>query len=352
MTDSMTHEMDSSLQLLVKQFKPEGKTLWIVDEHGAARLPAPVSGMTLMTNRYDVMTQAQTLGWDVVFSDFDFSGYEASSFDAIYFRLAKEKPVVHYLINQAAKQLKLGGTLTVTGGKQEGVKTYAKSIGKRFGSSANAKKFANDYLIQITKQENGTHADLDDRDYTTIRHEANVGYLTKPGQYGWNKQDPGSVLLAENLVSILGSMKHDTILDIGCGYGYLSMMAAERLSPEYIIATDSNAAAVASCQANFQEHGISGEVVVDNVAATIRKHVNVVLCNPPFHQGFSVERNLTEQFVAAAQLRLKKNGVALFVVNSFITLERIAAPYFRHISTPINDGKFKLVLMHSRQESL
>ena len=91
---------------------------------------------------------------------------------------------------------------------------------------------------------------LDDSDYTRIRPIQQSGQgapvYTKPGIYGWQKIDLGSRLLVAAIQEYLGagdSRQLNTVLDLGCGYGYLSIMLA-RLGASHIVATDNNIAAV------------------------------------------------------------------------------------------------------------
>ena len=132
------------------------------------------------------------------------------------------------------------------------------------------------------------------------------------------------------------------MLDLGCGYGFLSVNAHQK-GVDSILATDNNAAAVIACQQNFDRLGIKGAVVADDCAANQDERFDLVLCNPPFHQGFSVEGELTDRFLARAARLTARNGMALFVTNMFIPLERKAKGVFAGVDTFADNGSFKLV---------
>jgi 16S rRNA (guanine1207-N2)-methyltransferase len=70
-----------------------------------------------------------------------------------------------------------------------------------------------------------------------------------------------------------------------------------------------------------------------------------VICNPPFHQGFDVEAELTTRFLQAARDRLARNGTALFVVNQFIPLERKAQPLFKSVHEICRARGFKVIAL-------
>ena len=340
---------DLSLELLFSAIhSQQAPALWVVDEHGSgASLPPANPAIQIVSNRFDVAQALQKKGWQAEFNDHDFSTIAPNSLDRLFFRIAKEKPLVHHIINSAAQLLKSGGQLLLSGGKQQGIKTYAKSAARCLGGEMNIKKHGNDYLATISRGE-GEAQLLDDKQYHQLRVFTQLqqqDLYSKPGQYGWDKIDSGSQLLAEQLKSIMPYKKPNTILDLGCGYGYLSLMAHQQFPEAQITATDNNAAALLSCRKNFVTHGIEGEVIADNCGSSLTGRYKLIISNPPFHQGFDVERDLTELFVKTARRLCHKNGMAIFVVNVFIPIERIAHEHFAKLDILANNGKFKVVAM-------
>ncbi|HHJ80677.1 MAG TPA: class I SAM-dependent methyltransferase [Candidatus Tenderia electrophaga] len=339
---------DNALNLLLALLNSQRQPcLWIADEH-VAGMQIPVNPVVeVISNRVDVADALSKQGWNSRFSDLDFSHIDDGSLTAVYFRLAKEKALVNHVINQAARILKPGGQLFISGEKQQGIKTYTRKAGQCLAGKAEIKKHANHYLASISRGQQVADW-LDDQDYPGLR--ATLSYeeikiVSKPGQFGWNKLDKGSVLLAQQFDKIQIDTP-STILDLGCGYGLLSLAAHRQWPAAKISATDNNAAALISCQANFNQQAISGEVVAADCAATIVKQHDLVLCNPPFHQGFAVENQLTEQFISTAKRLCQPAGCALFVVNAFIPLERIAKKYFAQQQLLLNDGHFKLFKLY------
>lgn len=342
---------DTSLSLLFNAIMAQTTpALWVLDEHGAdTPLPASNPHVSVLTNRYDVAREMSQKGWQTDFSDYDFDHLAVDTrLETIFFRIAKEKPVVHHVINAAALRLQVGGQLQLTGTKQQGIKTYAKHAAQRLGGTLELKKHGNDYLAIITRGQTIDTAPLDDKDYPDLRQVITLDdsvIYSKPGVYGWDKIDAGSALLAAHMDAFCPAQHPDSILDMGCGYGYLSIKAKHHFNPERIVATDNNAAAILACRKNFAAFNIQGEVVTDNCAAGINENFDLILCNPPFHQGFGVDRGLTENFIKTARRLCTRQGVAGFVVNTFIPIERIAQPHFGKIRTIVNDGHFKLVRM-------
>ncbi|WP_461480616.1 class I SAM-dependent methyltransferase [Porticoccus sp.] len=321
---------DPALRLLAQQqLRVEGPQLLLADEN---LNDAPLSllqreQLTIVTNRFDLCQRAEAEGFDCRFSDFALDTFADGSFSQVLFRVAKEKAVAHHIINQSRRLLCDRGTLAIAGAKGDGIKTYTEKAGRYLGDPRKAEKHGNEYLAVLHKLASG-EPPLDDQDYPQLRPCIDADGLrlqSKPGQFGWNKVDPGSALLAAHLRDFFSRFRTPpaTILDLGCGYGYLSAMAA-RLSTASLVATDNNAAAILSCQQNFAALGIPGRVVAGDCGSTVAETFDAVICNPPFHQGFSTDSDLTRRFAASCRRHLKPHGKGLFVVNRFVPLEQCA----------------------------
>ncbi|MCW8885186.1 MAG: methyltransferase [Motiliproteus sp.] len=344
-------------QQLQKQLhEHQGQGLWVMDENLAQFAPSvAIENLQLLSNRFDIHAEMSAKGWQIHFSDFDFSPWSDSSLDRIYYRVSKEKAVVHHVINQSLRCLKSGGELILLGAKNEGTKTYFDKARKLFGDGDLNKlgKGVMEGILVAPGVAQGVVAEhladelLDDREYTktrTIAELAGQSVISKPGQFGWDKLDQGSEFLADHFDQIYSKLYTSTpkVLDLGCGYGYLSLrLVAQGVSS--ILATDNNAAAITCCGINLKASGVPHQVVADNCAAAIKPSFDLVVCNPPFHQGFSVEGELTERFLNTAARLLAADGQAAFVVNRFIPLERKAQGLFREIETFADNGSFKLV---------
>ncbi|PCJ41596.1 MAG: rRNA methyltransferase [Moraxellaceae bacterium] len=333
---------------------PDDNNIWILDENISSTDVAYAANTcsnlpTLICNRFDLQQELKEKKVTAIFSDFDFSGYEDNSIDQIFFRISKEKAVVHHVINQAARVLKPGGKLALAGYKNEGAKTYIDKASKLFnGSVEKTKGGQSSHLAIISKGSVNADKLLDDKNYGELRNVTceDFTFLTKPGQFGWNKVDKGSEFLIQQLPTLLNQLHKvpTTLLDLGCGYGYLSMMAAKLVNFEKITATDNNAAALRSCEENLKVSKQEFDVIEDNCAHSIRGRFDLILCNPPFHKGFSVENNLTQLFLEQTHKRLHAKGNAVFVVNQFIPLEQKAQTLFDKVSLLAKNDSFKLVL--------
>lgn len=337
---------DPTLALLQHELRTaDVPTLWLADENIEAAQFSANPAVTVVGNRFDLIRTLAQQGWQAQFSDFDLSAYADGQFQHIVYRISKEKAVVHHLINAAARLLPPGARLILIGDKGEGIKTYARKAQEVLGGERTEQKQGSIWRCELSRGQT-TGTPLDDQQYRQLRPIAELNGRTlasKPGLFGWNKIDRGSAFLIEELPAMLGHSLplQGRVLDLGCGFGYLSLGTAGPATE--LVCTDNNAAALQVCAYNLQQAGLSAQVQASDAGDTLQGTFDLILCNPPFHAGFDTEHDLTDRFLAATQRLLATNGTACFVVNQHIPLERKARGRFAQIECHADNGHFKLV---------
>lgn len=335
--------------------------LYCLDENGQSGLEVLAGqtltkGLRIVSNRFDLAERATTLGLDAHFNDFDLSALAEASLDQVFYRISKEKPLVHHILNQAGRLLKPGGELILAGQKQEGIKTYIQKaglyLGERLGTGrTQAEKLGQIYTARIRRETQLGEA-LDSNDYERPRlvgQWQGMTFYSKPGLFGWQKEDQGSRLLLDQLPALLHRDWPGSLLDLGCGYGYLGLVTARRLLPGNLsrcVFTDNNAAALAMTRYNLAQQGLSAEVIPANAGQGIQGPFELILCNPPFHQGFRPDNRLIQTFLAQTRALLAQGGRAVFVVNQFIPLKEAASRYFGHYQTLTRQAGFEVAIIY------
>jgi 16S rRNA (guanine1207-N2)-methyltransferase len=349
----MSRVSDKSVSLLLQHFMQcTGHWLIIADENWQASdwLTAGSHGKrtsVAISNRLEIARGAEAAGIDCQFNDFDFSAFSDNSFDGVLFRISKERASSHHIINQSLKLLKPNGKLVLSGEKNDGIKSYVKQASKLFSTSVNAEKHGKAYIASIPL--NATESTpLNDKNYSQLRpiqFSDNLCLQTKPGIFGWDKIDRGSAFLIDYLPAFLKDYKSapQTLLDLGCGYGYIALSASE-FGFNRVMATDNNAAALLAAQENLKPlcH-LKWDTLATDAGDKITESFDTILCNPPFHSGFAVDDQLAIKFLSQTKRLLNRSGRALFVVNTFIPLEHKAKPFFTQIDVMANNGSFKLI---------
>ena len=110
-----------------------------------------------------------------------------------------------------------------------------------------------------------------------------------------------------------------TAVDLGCGTGIIATALARARPQLSVLATDESAAAVSSALATAAANGLTGRVQVlrDDAMSTLDDaSVDLVVCNPPFHQGTSVSAGVSLRLFRAAGRVLRPRGQLWTVFNS------------------------------------
>ncbi len=317
-------------------------TLWCINENSDFSEVSLFPG-NVLTNRYDIYQHLTAQDITCYFSDFSFSEIpNPERFTQLHFHIAKEKAVNLHIIKSFFHYFQPESTLIMIGLKQEGILSLIKFIQEQ-GIPVRVQRHKNK---QIEATISYIESAIPQSDYAHMQTLRDTDILCKGGVYGFNKIDKGSALL----IDMLTQYTHDnslklsalSLLDLGCGYGYLSVMA-HKLGFSSIDATDNCAGAINTCQANFSQWKIQGEVIADDCGRNIKKQYDWVLCNPPFHQGFDHSKSLIEHFIKSASDRLKKGGNALFVVNQFIGIEKIAKNHFTNCTLLVKNDGYKIL---------
>lgn len=153
---------------------------------------------------------------------------------------------------------------------------------------------------------------LGDIDLTVVAHGA---------VFAGAKLDIGTRFLA----SFGARMKPDAsrIVDLGCGTGILACIAARTHEGAHVFATDRSAAAVASARATALANGYDIEVFRDDAMSTLPdSSVDLIVCNPPFHEGASLHTGSAEKLFAAAGRVLSPGGEMWTVYNTHLDYRR------------------------------
>ncbi|MGQ0571266.1 MAG: methyltransferase [Armatimonadota bacterium] len=127
-------------------------------------------------------------------------------------------------------------------------------------------------------------------------------FQTDAGVFSPRGIDAGTRLLIETM----RVRRADRVLDLGCGYGAIGLVAASLAPRGQVWMTDVNQRAVALAEANAVAHGLTNvRVLVGETAAAIRDGtLDLVVTNPPIRAG----RRVVAAFIDSAWRVLRPGG--------------------------------------------
>lgn len=162
---------------------------------------------------------------------------------------------------------------------------------------------------------------------------------TLPGVFSRDGLDIGSALLLD---AIPPDAIKGNILDIGCGCGILAAALAKQNPAIQLTLCDVNAAALAASQATLAANNITGKVIASNMFSEITTRFDLIVSNPPFHEGINVNLAATESLLHNARQHLTLNGQLYIVANAFLPYPKMLDATFGNHQVIAQTNKFKV----------
>ena len=166
-------------------------------------------------------------------------------------------------------------------------------------------------------------------------------FLSRPGVFAWDRIDAASALLADCLDPGLAG----EAADLGCGWGYLGHALLSRCPG--IAALDgfeAEAAALELARHNLAPFASRVRLGFHwhDVRAGLPGRYDLILSNPPFHQGRAAEPALGQAFIAAAAEALRPGGRLLLVANAHLPYEAALRARFSELRLRRAEAGFKV----------
>ena len=133
-------------------------------------------------------------------------------------------------------------------------------------------------------------------------------FITSSGVFSFGKLDRGTKLLIENMVL----EKNWRVLDLGCGYGAIGIVASRFVN--YVVMTDINKRAVSIAKKNLKINNVkNAEVRWGHLYEPVKgERFHSIITNPPVHAGKDVLREI----VINAPLHLYDGGLLQIVIRT------------------------------------
>ena len=135
------------------------------------------------------------------------------------------------------------------------------------------------------------------------------------------------------------------MLDLGCGYGVIGLIAA-RSGAAQVDLVDSNLLAVAAAAKNLSLHCIANARAIpsDVLSAVMEEQYHLIVTNPPFHAGKPVDYQIANAFIQQSWQALEKRGRFLLVANRFIRYDRLMEQTFTEVRCIAQTGRYHVLL--------
>jgi 16S rRNA (guanine1207-N2)-methyltransferase len=153
---------------------------------------------------------------------------------------------------------------------------------------------------------------------TTRRHDAELDLWVEAvgGVFAGTSVDIGT----RTLISAFNRLpRYETAIDFGCGTGILAALLKRRRPEARVIASDLSAVAVESARGTAAANSVDVEVVRDDLLGSQPDvSADLIVLNPPFHEGGALSTDTALAMFAEAARVLKPGGQLWTVYNTHL----------------------------------
>lgn len=170
---------------------------------------------------------------------------------------------------------------------------------------------------------------------------------TLPNVFSSDGLDQGSRLLMQNCHRLAPV---ERVIDLACGNGVLGLYALQQGLAQHVFFTDESAMAVECARRNhrhlFQDAEHAVFAWADGLSGYAADPVDLVLCNPPFHSGHTVDITAGRHVLSRCADHLSARGKLCLVANRHLNYRGLLKRRFAHVEQLAANRKFVVLLAH------
>jgi len=263
---------------------------------------------------------------------------EGAGFDGALVLAGRHRGQNEAWIAEAVERVVPGGLILVAGSSDDGIASLRKRVAKLVDVEASLPKY---HGVAFWFRRPGEATSIVD----ALRPgpiQVEGRFATAPGMFSHDRIDAASRLLAQ----CLPESAKGAAADFGAGWGYLSAQLAEHTQGlaaielyeadyESLEAARRNLAALPQPPAfGFFWHDLVGEKV--------ERRYDLIVMNPPFHQGRAAEPGIGQTMIKAASSALKPGGQLLMVANRGLPYDQVLKGSFKDVRELRNESGFRV----------
>ena len=254
-------------------------------------------------------------------------------FDGVLLFLQKSKLLMNFWLDMISVVLSIKGKVWIVGENSEGIKSWRKSLTHRFYEVTSIDNARHCVLIEASSLVKHIKSfSRDDYFYQFKVSTNNIIFsaFSLPGVFSCGRLDRGTNILLDTLRDI----KANNILDFGCGAGIIATYLALMLPKATVTLVDCDALAIDSSQKTLIYNNIANyQLLANNGISEVSGNFDLIISNPPFHQGVKTHYEVTDRFLRQSRELLINRGELRVVANSFLKYETIIKEIFGNCTT-------------------
>ena len=298
----------------------------------------------------DARSLAATPSGIVVHDNIAELNLQAGSIDLVLLEATGDRDLTRRWIALARKVARPNGVLLLAGANDAGIKSVIGDARQAIGPSVIEDFRRRSRVAHIAiptvmpeapdwAQEAGVAPGTWAR-FTVPEAGIDLVFETVPGVFSADRLDDGTKLLLDHLDVPDGA----SVLDAGCGAGVIGIVAARRGAGS-VTMTDLNLLAIAAAKRNASLIDVPVEVVAGDVYSGVKdKRFDIIVSNPPFHQGKAVNYDMPQRLIAEANEHLTPGGRLIIVANAFLPYDKVMREHFAEVEAIAATRQFRVLV--------
>ncbi len=265
--------------------------------------------------------------------------------DGVLIFLQKSKPLMDFWLAMIASLLKEDTVVWLVGENSEGIKSWRKRLKQNFAAVKNMDNARHCSLIEASESLSNNTEFSKSEYYSAYELQVRgtpMPLFSLPGVFSHGRVDVGTAVLLDTF-DTFDTFDTGRVLDFGCGAGVVAGFLGQLNPDAHFTLVDSDALALESSTRTLQENNVQNfNVVASDGLSEVSGEFDLIVSNPPFHQGVKTHYAVTEQFLAESAQRLRKGGELRIVANSFLRYEPIIKQAFGDCKTLVVKKGFSI----------
>lgn len=254
---------------------------------------------------------------------------------AVYY-WTKNKQECQFQLFQWLSQAPIGQQLLVIGENRAGVRSVEKLL-EPFGTIYKVDSARRCGLYQFELQH---RPDFDCNKYWKSYRFHDMTIFALPAVFSSAELDRGSQLLLSTFTP--ADKLNGTVLDLGCGAGVIGARLKQLFPTIHLTMSDIHAMALQSAKRTLKENQLNAEVIASDVFSDITTQFDLIISNPPFHDGIDTAYHAVETLIAQAKRHLNRGGELRIVANAFLPYPALLDKAFGTHQVLAKSTKFKV----------
>ncbi|MGE3770479.1 MAG: methyltransferase [Bdellovibrionales bacterium] len=231
-------------------------------------------------------------------------------YDSIVLPLPRGKDALRFCLHACASVLHPHGKVILFGDNDLGIKSAGAVAGEVFAAAESV--YTGDHgRIWILQKPQDFKKSVDD--FVT----GNPPFQSFPGVFAGGQLDEATALLIQHLPDVPPGTE---VLDFACGIGLLAGAMLYKQEGCIVTASDHDPLAIRATSLNVAQ----AKTILSGGVAAIQGTFDLVISNPPIHEGNTQSFRIVGELVAALPKLLKPAGQAYLVTQVTVPVARLA----------------------------